>query len=62
MTMLYLEDIGILMQFLYRHSWDLWYLKHYLNEQTEKKKPKKQKTKNQIHKEQVSYMTKCEIS
>lgn len=49
-TMLYLEDIGILMRFLYHHCWDLWHLKHYLNEQTKKNKVK------------VSYMTNCKIS
>ena len=34
--MLYLEDIGILLQCLYNHRRDLWQLKHYLNEQTNK--------------------------
>lgn len=28
--------IGILVQFLYHRSWNLWQLKHYLNEQTKK--------------------------
>lgn len=34
MAMLYLEDMGILMQSLYNHHWGVWHLKHYLNEQT----------------------------
>ena len=34
--MLYLEVIGILMQWLYNHRQDLRQLKHYLNEQTNK--------------------------
>lgn len=36
--MLYLEDICVFVWFFYYFSWDLWYLKYYLNEKMKKVK------------------------